>query len=236
MELESMANRQATKLSGGQQQRLALARALVIEPELILLDEPLSNLDAKLRESMRFELKRFQRDLGITSVYVTHDQIEALALSSRIAVMRDGQVMQVGTPREIYEKPANRFVAEFIGTSNFIPGKIVGREGETLIVDSDNGRLRAEVDYPGVAGEEVLLAVRPEGIRISADAATGTVPNEWSGEVLTRSFLGDSVDHMVRAGDREILVRAHSGTSIREGTPVTLQIEPSGLSVIPIGG
>ena len=236
MELDSMANRQATKLSGGQQQRLALARALVTEPELILLDEPLSNLDAKLRESLRFELKRFQRDLGITSVYVTHDQIEALALSSRIAVMRDGQVMQIGTPRQIYEKPANRFVAEFIGTSNFIPGTVASREGDALVVDTAHGRLRAEVDYPGVAGEEMLLAVRPEGIRISTDAATGTLPNEWLGEVVTRSFLGDSVDHMVRVGDRELLVRAHASISIREGTPVSLHIEPSRLSAIPIGG
>jgi iron(III) transport system ATP-binding protein len=130
MELRNYADRQATKLSGGQQQRLALARAIVIEPSLLLLDEPLSNLDAKLRESLRYELKRLQRELGITSVYVTHGQIEALALSSHIAVMRDGDIVQLGKPREVYENPSNKFVAEFIGTSNFIQGMVRSRDGE----------------------------------------------------------------------------------------------------------
>ncbi|MGH8914480.1 MAG: ABC transporter ATP-binding protein [Acidimicrobiia bacterium] len=235
MELSEMANRQATKLSGGQQQRLALARALVTQPELILLDEPLSNLDAKLRESLRFELKRFQRELGITSVYVTHDQVEALALSSRIAVMRDGKIMQIGAPREIYEKPANKFVAEFIGTSNFITGKVVERDGTTLVVDTSEGRLRAQVSEMPPVTAEVILAARPEGITISADAPTGERPNEWTGEVITRSFLGDSVDHLVRVGAHQILVRAHSSVSIGSGTTVTLVIDPDGLSVIPMG-
>src|SRR4030095_16094316 len=116
--LEDMADREATKLSGGQQQRLALARALVMEPPLLLLDEPLSNLDAKLRERMRFELKRLQRDLGITTVYVTHDQSEALALSHQIAVMKDGRIQQLGSPREVYERPRNQFVADFVGSTN----------------------------------------------------------------------------------------------------------------------
>ena len=129
MELLQYADRHATKLSGGQQQRLALARAIVIEPSLLLLDEPLSNLDAKLRESLRFELKRLQRELGITSIYVTHDQIEALSLSSNIAVMRAGEVVQLGKPRDIYENPQNKFVAEFIGTSNFIDGTVKARNG-----------------------------------------------------------------------------------------------------------
>src|SRR4249919_1915512 len=122
--LEEMAEREATKLSGGQQQRLALARALVMEPPLLLLDEPLSNLDAKLREQMRFELKRLQRDLNITAVYVTHDQVEALTMSSRIAVMNNGRVEQLGRPRDIYNSPASRFVADFIGTSNFIDATV----------------------------------------------------------------------------------------------------------------
>ena len=129
MELGHLADRQATKLSGGQQQRLALARAIVTQPPLLLLDEPLSNLDAKLRESLRFELKRLQRELGITSIYVTHDQVEALALSSHIAVMSEGKVVQLGKPREIYTNPNSRFVAEFIGTSNFITGH--GRRATT---------------------------------------------------------------------------------------------------------
>ncbi len=136
VQLEDLAEREATKLSGGQQQRLALARALVMEPALLLLDEPLSNLDAKLREKMRFELKRLQRELKITTVYVTHDQSEALALSHQIAVMSEGRIQQIGRPRDIYERPLNQFVADFVGTTNFIEGTVLGPE-----VD-DEGLLR----------------------------------------------------------------------------------------------
>src|SRR5882724_10624823 len=123
--LEELVDRDATRLSGGQQQRLALARALVMEPQLLLLDEPLSNLDAKLRDRMRTELKRLQRDLNLTTVYVTHDQSEALALSHEIAVMNDGFVIQIGTPRDIYETPSNSFVAEFVGSTNFFGGTVM---------------------------------------------------------------------------------------------------------------
>src|SRR5260221_7825933 len=124
-----MAQREATKLSGGQQQCLALARAVVMEPRILLLDEPLSNLDAKLRERMRFELKRLQRELGITTVYVTHDQSEALALSHSIAVMNRGRIEQIGTPREIYERPSNQFVADFVGSTNFIDATVSAADG-----------------------------------------------------------------------------------------------------------
>jgi iron(III) transport system ATP-binding protein len=234
MELAAYAERQATKLSGGQQQRLALARALVTEPELLLLDEPLSNLDAKLRESLRFELKRFQRELGITSVYVTHDQIEALALSSRIAVMRDGKIMQIGTPREIYEKPANRFVAEFIGTSNFMNGTVVAVDDAVLLVETESGRLQAQVKETSAVGDQITLAVRPEGVEMRAGQSQGGI-NELHGEVVTRSFLGDSVDHLVRVGSIELMVRANSRVSIPAGTAVVLFIDPENLNVIPLG-
>ena len=235
MELGELANRPATKLSGGQQQRLALARALVIEPQLMLLDEPLSNLDAKLRESLRIELKRFQRELGITSVYVTHDQIEALALSSRIAVMRDGKIMQIGRPREIYERPANQFVAEFIGTSNFLPGTVAEVEAGMLVVDTEAGRLRTDPDERYGRGAAIILAIRPESIDMSTDEPTGEVPNQWTGEVLTRSFLGDSVDHVVKVGERELLVRANAKKSFPAGTAVTLTLASPSLSIIPLG-
>src|SRR5438445_6519975 len=141
VQLDHLAEREATKLSGGQQQRLALARALVMEPALLLLDEPLSNLDAKLREDMRFELKRLQRELGITCIYVTHDQVEALAMSNEVAVMRDGKVEQVGRPRDIYEAPKTRFVADFIGTSNFIEGVVEKKREGGYMVRTEQGQL-----------------------------------------------------------------------------------------------
>src|SRR5437764_14497588 len=126
--LDELVDRDATKLSGGQQQRLALAGALVMEPQLLLLDAPLSNLDAKLRDRMRFELKRLQREFDLTTVYVTHDQSEALALSHEIAVMNEGRVVQIGTPRQIYEQPRNQFVADFVGTTNFIGGTVTAMD------------------------------------------------------------------------------------------------------------
>ncbi len=234
MELSDLAGRQATKLSGGQQQRLALARALITQPSLLLLDEPLSNLDAKLRESLRFELKRFQRDLGVTSIYVTHDQVEALGLSTRIAVMREGKIMQIGKPREIYEKPANQFVADFIGTSNFLDGTVSSLDGDGMIVETAIGAIRATTS-DHVVGTAVILAVRPEGIAMSESEPTGEIPNEWTAQVVTRSYLGDSVDHIVRIGDHELRVRAQSSQSIPANTSVTLHIDPANLRVIPQG-
>ena len=234
MELANLADRQATKLSGGQQQRLALARALVIEPPLLLLDEPLSNLDAKLRESLRYELKRLQRDLGITSVYVTHDQIEALALSTTIAVMQDGNVMQVGKPRDVYENPNCKFVAEFIGTSNFIKGVVASRDGERYKVDTTDGALVlfSPVELP--PGQDVVVSIRPEAVEVSRDARGGTVANEWTGTVLTRAFLGDAVDHVVGVGKHELRARGNPSVSIEPGTKVYLQMDPAKLALVPV--
>src|SRR5215216_1052701 len=157
VQLGHLAQRQATDLSGGQQQRLALARALVMEPPLLLLDEPLSNLDAKLREEMVFELKRLQRELGITAVYVTHDQLEALAMSNRIAVMRNGKIEQVGHPREVYEAPASRFVADFIGTSNFIDGVVEARHDGVYSIRTSDGELRIRSDAEFAVGAAVVV-------------------------------------------------------------------------------
>jgi iron(III) transport system ATP-binding protein len=234
MELGHLADRQATKLSGGQQQRLALARAIIIEPPLLLLDEPLSNLDAKLRESLRYELKRLQRELGITSVYVTHDQIEALALSTTIAVMKEGNVLQTGRPREVYESPNCRFVAEFIGTSNFLRGKVVAREGECVDLDTEAGRVRLESPVRIPVGEEVIAAVRPESLEIST-TSWGNRVNEWPGTVTNRAFLGDAIDHIVRVGRGSLRVRGNPAVSIKPGTEIFVATEPSKVTLVPVG-
>jgi iron(III) transport system ATP-binding protein len=234
VQLDHLASRAATDLSGGQQQRLALARALVLEPPLLLLDEPLSNLDAKLREEMRFELKRLQRELGITGVYVTHDQVEALAMSNRVAVMRDGKIEQVGHPREVYEQPRSRFVADFIGTSNFIEGVVEARDHDLYTVRTDDGDLRVPSDGDFGVGARVIVAARPEHIEI-APGSNGAGENLWQGRVEARAFLGESVDHVISVGSREIRVRSNSKVSIPAPTEVAVIFHNEAFSLIPAG-
>jgi iron(III) transport system ATP-binding protein len=174
--MEEYADRNPNQLSGGQQQRIALARALVIEPDILLLDEPLSNLDAKLRLDMRQEINRIHSEAGITSVYVTHDQKEALSLADRVAVMRDGKIVQIGTPREIYNLPASRFVADFIGETNFLQGKLKAEVDEGFLVDTSIGEVRSALTDVGAtrrvastAGDIILCSIRPESISVSDD-------------------------------------------------------------------
>ena len=221
--LEDMADREATKLSGGQQQRLALARALVMEPPLLLLDEPLSNLDAKLRERMRFELKRLQRELGITTVYVTHDQSEALALSHSVAVMNRGRIQQMGAPREIYERPASQFVADFIGTTNFLQGTVEEAHGALMRVRSEVGDLKVHATEPLAPGARVIISVRPEDVRLSEQREQGD--NVLAGTVHTKVFLGESVDFEVKVGERILLSRAHPSLGTRVGHPIFLSLD-----------
>jgi iron(III) transport system ATP-binding protein len=234
MELDKLAGRQATKLSGGQQQRLALGRALVTEPPLLLLDEPLSNLDAKLRESLRFELKRMQRELGITSVYVTHDQIEALALSSVVAVMNAGEIVQMGKPRDVYENPSCRFVAEFIGTSNFINGDVVSAENGRFVVSTTDGQLEVLSDAAVPVGSDVVVSIRPEAVSVHTERPTTPTANLWSGTVETRAFLGDSVDHVVAVGKHRIRNRSNPSVSVEPGTAVYLAMDPTKLALVPV--
>jgi iron(III) transport system ATP-binding protein len=232
--LEDLAEREATKLSGGQQQRLALARAIVMEPELLLLDEPLSNLDAKLRERMRFELKRLQRELGLTTIYVTHDQAEALALSHEIAVMNEGRIVQIGSPRTIYERPRDRFVAEFIGNSNFLDGVVAGADNRAGF-----WRVRAKVrelvafsDAPLQQGAPVTLSIRPENVELSEIAPEGEA-NVFAGTVDSKVFQGDFVDFQVAAGGIVLLARAHPSLRTPVGDAIHVRIDPEKCVVLP---
>src|SRR6266571_4306195 len=226
VKLDHLAGRRATDLSGGQQQRLALARALVMEPPLLLLDEPLSNLDAKLRDEMRFELKRLQRELGITGVYVTHDQSEALALSHSIAVMNGGRIEQVGAPREIYERPGSRFVADFVGSTNFLRGTVRGGDATAgfFQIDSEIGSIKVRAVDALLAGEAVTVSVRPEDIELSETKPQGE--NVWQGSVDQKVFLGESVDFQVAVGERRLQSRAHPSLRTRVGEPIYLRMDP----------
>jgi iron(III) transport system ATP-binding protein len=226
VQLEDLADREATKLSGGQQQRLALARALVMEPQLLLLDEPLSNLDAKLRERMRFELKRLQRELGITTVYVTHDQSEALALSHSIAVMNEGRIQQVGAPREIYERPRSRFVADFVGTTNFLDGTVIGRGAEAgrIRVRTELGDLEVLSDDELRDGDRVVLSVRPEDVGLAETRPEGGIA--WEGRVDQKVFLGEFVDFQVKLGERLLLSRCHPSLRTPIGGSIYVKLDP----------
>jgi iron(III) transport system ATP-binding protein len=218
--LADVAGRPATDLSGGQQQRLALARALVTEPRLLLLDEPLSSLDLQLRDEMRLELKRLQRELGVTTVYVTHDQLEALALSNVVGVMRDGRLEQVGRPRELYNRPRSRFVAGFVGASNLFEGVVEATVDGFAVVRTPYGPLQARSRVERPADTRVLVVVRPE--HVTVERAHEGDGDEWRGTVVTRAFLGSVVDHVVELGDQEVRSRGGIRGTIRPGTPVRL--------------
>lgn len=195
VQLQGYGDRAPTQLSGGQQQRVALARALVMEPKVLLMDEPLSNLDAKLREEMRFEIRRIQKELNITSVYVTHDQIEAMTLSDRIVVMNNGIIEQIGTPVEMYRYPNSRFVANFIGRANFVPGRVVEQKGTEMTVKT----LGEVVTLQNILrefhpNEAVTLIVRPEMLRIRK---TGEL---YKGIIRRSVYLGDVIEYDIEVG------------------------------------
>ena len=223
--LDGLEDRKATQLSGGQQQRLALARALIKQPPLLLLDEPLSNLDAKLRERMRFELKRLQRELDITTIYVTHDQMEALALSHQIAVMSAGEIVQIGSPREIYERPKSRFVADFVGTTNFIPGEVLaaGEPGAPVTVRMPFGVLAVQARYALADGEAVIVSIRPEHIALSESRPNA--PDVWEGRVANQIFLGERQDVQVALGEVMLQVQADAAFDAAPGRVVYLRLD-----------
>jgi iron(III) transport system ATP-binding protein len=231
--LDQLAQRRATDLSGGQQQRLALARALVMEPALLLLDEPLSNLDARLRDEMRVELKRLQRELGVTSLYVTHDQVEALTMSNTVAIMSEGRIEQLGSPREVYQLPASRFVADFVGAANLIEG-VVDRNGVDgfLQIVTQLGPLRAASSDAFAPGSRVLVVVRPEHITFGPEPALART-NSWRGRVLGTGYMGDAVDHHIRVGDLTLRARTAPTASVTHGTEVAVVFDPADCTVVP---
>jgi iron(III) transport system ATP-binding protein len=228
--LAELAPRRAPKLSGGQQQRVALARALVAEPEVLLLDEPLSNLDAKLRESMRQEIREIQQRLGITTLYVTHDQVEALAISDVVAVMSKGNIVDFGSPQRIYEAPKSRFVAEFIGLANVVPVSGVHGAGDVLRGEAAMGSIafsnneRAEPDA-GVqaSGRQASVLVRLEDVHISRERPADE-DNVWRGTVASALFLGTHFDCVVEVGGQRLRAQVPRSVGLAAGDEVWVRV------------
>jgi iron(III) transport system ATP-binding protein len=228
--LDGLEERYPGQLSGGQQQRVALARALVGNPKVLLLDEPLSNLDAKLREELRFEIKSLVRRMGITSVYVTHDQAEAMVISDRIAVMDSGNVVQTGTAQEIYEKPANRFVADFIGTMNFMAGEVI-----QIFEDEDLVHVRTEFSEKMLCktpstkvaslGEKVYASIRPEDVEIFSEPLQ-TRENLFKGTIAHKAYLGNFLYFFLNVNDNMIRVQAPHHMPQKEGQELYLFLNP----------
>ena len=206
VQLGGYEERYPKQLSGGQQQRVALARALVIEPSILLLDEPLANLDAKLREEMRFFIRSLQKRIGITTVYVTHDQAESMVLSDRIVVMFNGRIHQIGGPTDIYTHPVSREVADFIGMSNFIDGQVTARNGGNLYtLDTALGQIRCSYDQGLDQGDRVTIILRPEAVELAASKPANGAVNAIAGRVSERFYLGNLAGYKVTCADGSVL-------------------------------
>ncbi len=215
--LPGYGGRYPRQLSGGQQQRVAVARAVVFKPRLLLMDEPLGALDKQLRENLQLEMRRLHADLGITFIYVTHDQEEALTMSDRIAVMNDGKVAQVGSPEDLYDRPSDRFVAGFIGESNFLPAVVRGMEDDVVIAECDGALIRAICPGRPASGDKVTLTTRPERLRFADSAWNATTPqNRLSVTVTEAVFAGERCRYMLQAGDgTSIVLKEPSSAAIR---------------------
>jgi iron(III) transport system ATP-binding protein len=231
--LPHLADRYATKLSGGQRQRVALARAIVYEPRVVLFDEPLSNLDAKLREQMRVELVRLQKEVGITSIYVTHDQSEALVMSDRVVVMDKGVIQQIGDPQTIYARPANTFVANFIGVANLMPGVLLGRSGELCEMEIPLGEGRPPLHIKALGGsgaakgQALTLSLRPEDIALHLEKPAGVANgNLFEGEVIDTVYLGNMLECRVKVGQHEVGIQVDHYEQLDPRQKVFLSFEP----------
>jgi iron(III) transport system ATP-binding protein len=214
--LDGLESRPVTDLSGGQQQRVALARAIVTRPRVLLMDEPLSNLDARLRDQMRLELKRITKTIGVTALYVTHDQAEALSLGDRVCVMNEGKILQVGPPQVVYAQPSSRFVAEFVGEMNFVKGKVMG----AAEADSPLGRVRCPVPPSCPTGSDVILAIRPENLSLarSPDQNHPAV----KGKVVTINYVGDATLFEVEVGGAVLRVKQPGAPVFAVGDSATI--------------
>ena len=231
--LLDLADRPAPKLSGGQQQRVALARALAGDPEVLLLDEPLSNLDAKLREEMRSGIRALQKRIQITSLYVTHDQIEALTMSDQIAVMNAGKIVEIGSPQDIYLRPQTRFAANFIGMTNVIPGQTKDAREGLCVVQTSLGEIHCRVDDSRLFDDKVIILVRPESVHLSSHAQISG-KNIWSGEVKGKVFMGDYIDCEVACDGLSLRAKIDPYSDLRETDKVYVSVDPSRCAVIPL--
>lgn len=228
VEMDGMESRMTNQLSGGQQQRVALARALVIEPSVLLFDEPLSNLDAKLRVTMRTEIRKIQQKVGITAIYVTHDRSEAMSISDKIIIMSKGKVEQIGTPREIYYHPKSRFVADFIGEANFLKAKVKSVNGEKAVIDVIGEEIEVNNYGEKVAGEEASLVLRPEAVVLSEKGLL-------EGTVTLSTFMGSYQYYQVMVGDMEIQITDYNPVNRRiyeVGEKAYLDFDPHGVYIL----
>jgi len=237
VKLEGFEYRYPLQLSGGQQQRVALARALVVEPRVLLLDEPLSNLDAKLRVEMREEIKKIQKKLGITAIYVTHDQVEAMSISDRIAIMNKGRIEQIGSPSEVYFKPRNVFVADFLGRSNILYGEIAGRDGEYYLVQIDglNGYLKG-VSTSRDLPRKVAVVIRPEIVKIPGDETSISDDNIVEARVELVMFQGEKIEARVRTGEIGLVAYLPNTYHVTPGMNLKLIIPKDNVIIVPATG
>ena len=235
VQLEGYENRYPRQMSGGQQQRIAMARALVFEPEIMLLDEPLSNLDAKLREEMRFQFTELQKSLGITAVYVTHDQAEALVISDKIVILDKGKIVQSGSPKEIYSNPKNKFVAGFIAVTSFISGSInsFAEEKKKVIVKTDDGLVIHGFNNSFDIGQKVSVAMRMNVIKFIQDEnkSDKNTVNIFKGKIIQSSYLGDIIDYKIKVGNWEVRTNSDAKYNFKVGEEVTFYLSPEDIIV-----